>query len=373
MANSRPIDRWRRAPRRRRCGPRLRASPDTGRRGSRRRRRVPARHPSAGGPAPGVQAKVARFSTIVRTTSSGARRKRPSSRVRLRQRRRLGGRDAALDPERRAADHEGERARPRRRAGRDRRRIAPAGRRRRRGARASAPAGRSRRCARRRWRSARSAARRPSPPTPAACGPTSRAASTALAATTTRSALTPSMRQPAAVALDPLDAMGEPDRRAVALEPGQRGRGKDVAEADARQQQVGAAGASGQGVAQHAQEDGAARLARRRVERGDAERLDEVASHGGRQRRRRGRRRSRRASRESPRGASATRPEAARSARATTSRAGRATAQANAAQRRAAAACAGRGLRHRRASAAAARRRRSRSTPTSSSRRSVSR
>ena len=86
-----------------------------------------------------------------------------------------------------------------------------------------------------------------------------------------------------AFGVDPLDAIGEPDRRAVGPEPGQGRRRKDAAEADARQQQVGGSRASDQGVAKHAQEDRAARFVGRRVERGHAERLDEVAAHGGRQ------------------------------------------------------------------------------------------
>ena len=89
-----------------------------------------------------------------------------------------------------------------------------------------------------------------------------------------------------AAALEPLDAMRQADRRPCLLEPGERRRREDFAQPAPRQQQVGRAASRVERVVQDAQEDRAARLVGRRVERGDAERLDEVAPHGDRQRRR---------------------------------------------------------------------------------------
>ena len=78
---------------------------------------------------------------------------------------------------------------------------------------------------------------------------------------------------------------------------------KQLAEADARQQQIGRAAAGEQRVAEDAQEDRGAGFGSRRVQRGDAERVDELVRGRPRQACGRVRRRSRRARSESRRSA----------------------------------------------------------------------
>ena len=80
--------------------------------------------------------------------------------------------------------------------------------------------------------------------------------------------------------------MGEPDPGPGRLEAGERRQRQQGAQAAARQEQVRRALAGGERIVQHAQEDAAARRLGGRVERGDAERLDQLASHRLRQARR---------------------------------------------------------------------------------------
>ncbi|MOA46395.1 hypothetical protein D3C78_1689010 [compost metagenome] len=79
-----------------------------------------------------------------------------------------------------------------------------------------------------------------------------------------------------AIGLQRFDARAQAQVMAARLQPGGRGRGKQLAQIAGGQQKVRAAAAAEQRVAQHAQEHRAARLRGRRVERGNAQRLDEL-------------------------------------------------------------------------------------------------
>ncbi len=90
---------------------------------------------------------------------------------------------------------------------------------------------------------------------------------------------------PAAAArgLQGLHALAQPQRRAALQQPGLGRCGQRLAQRPARQQQVGRAGAAQQRIAQHAQEDTGAGLVAGGVERGHAQRRDQLVAHPRRQ------------------------------------------------------------------------------------------